>query len=268
MTGRCARHPDANGAHTCTRCGDFFCEGCLDPVHPTVCARCAERLPHGIAWEDPRAGWLGWRFVLTLRDVLLRPRVAFPGPARPLPAFGFAALCGAILGGLFLVFATVLFAENLDMVQPVLDGLGAAGVVLLGFMGLFLWVGLLLGAALVQTASFAVGLRIAGRTRGLLRFAGRASGYAQGLVLLGLLGPLALALADTVEDGAFETARSAAWLATAFVWPTLSGRVWFAAAKGLGLPSTRAALAASWPTVACTLPAAYMSWYELRQLGM
>lgn len=228
-------------------------------MHPTVCAKCAQRLPHGIAWEDPRAGWLGWRFVLTLRDVLGRPRVAFPGPARALPALGFAALCGTLLGALFSVYAVVLFAGNRDVVAPIVEQLGAGGIALLVVLVWVCWVGILLALTMVQTASFSVGLRIAGRTRGLMRFGGRASGYAQGLLLLGLLAPLGLAMANAATQGTLETARGVVWVATAVVWPALSARVWFAAAKGLGLTAGRAALAATWPTLVCVFPAAFVS---------
>ncbi len=259
---RCARHPDAPATEACARCGDFFCAGCADPSYAGVCAPCAARLPHGIAWEDPRAGRLPWRFLLTLKDVLFRPSIGFPGPARVGPAFAFAALCGA---GTWIACGVVIgamAASDLPLPGPAPSEPAMIGGVALFLLGLI--VSATLAAAALQSVSFAVGLRIAGRSRGLLRFAGRASGYAQGVVLALnaiMLGVNALALLEIVP-------LEVSWgtqLAALALWPTLSGRVWLAAARGLGLPYARSALAAIGPTLLCALPSAYASVWLLER---
>lgn len=259
VAGRCARHPDVEASRVCDRCGDYYCRACADAAHPGVCARCAERLPHGIAWEDPRAGRWPVRLLKTFRDVLWRPGVAFPGPARPLPALGFATICGMTFATLLLIFGVVLGAEG-DPSFALVMSYEPTALALAAALGYLLFTGGIVLVALAESASFALGLLMAGRSRGLWRFAIRASGYAQGLVPLLVLPPYALNLVYLfAPSGGLSLAIRYAWVAVLFAWPVASGRVWYEAGRGLGLRSGRAAIAAAGPTLLCTLPAAYLS---------
>ncbi len=266
---RCAAHPDVPAADTCARCGDYYCRGCADPRHDAVCIRCGDRLPSGIAGEDPRHGVWPWRWLKTLWHVIWKPKVAFPGPARFVPALGFAAICGALIGVMLLVMGAALLAPADSVLRQQLGGepksvlwLGAALAVLLPMAASVVWSGLL-------AVSFAVGLASVGRTRGVMRFALRACGYAQAITLLAVLLPFGFALsAQLVADSRllFRLAH-ASWIVSSLAWPLLSGRVCFHAGRGVGLDSGRAALAALGATLACVPVAAWVTEQQLDLLA-
>ena len=264
---RCAAHPDVAAVGTCERCGDFVCRGCSDPRHPGVCVRCGGRLPSGIAWEDPRAGGLPRRFLVTLRDVLVRPRVAFPGPIHAWPALAFAALCGLGLGGTLLAMAGALLAADSALLRGRLEesrtafGLAMGLALVLPIAATVLW-------AIVQAASFALGLVSVGRPRGAFRFALRSCGYAQGILLLCVLVPFVLAMAAQVVGsvGTLFAGTHVTWIVASAVWPILSGRVCFFAGRGLGLSSGRAAFAAFGPALVCTPIAAWITHQQIELL--
>lgn len=266
---RCAAHPDVPAADTCARCGDYYCRGCADPRHDDVCIRCGDRLPSGIAWEDPRHGVWPWRWLQTAWQVMWKPAVAFPGPARFGPALGFAALSGVVIGVMMLVMGVALLAPADSVLRQQLGGeptsvlwLSAAVVVLVPAASTVVWSCLL-------AASFAVGLASVGRTRGAMRFALRASGYAQAVTVLAVLLPFGFALtAQLVGDSRllFQLAHGS-WLVSSVAWPLLSGRVCFHAGRGVGLDSGRAALAAVGATLACLPVAAWVTDQQLELLA-
>jgi hypothetical protein len=264
---RCATHPDVPAVGTCARCGDFVCRGCADPRHPGVCARCGGRLPSGIAWEDPRAGGLGRRFLLTVRDVLVRPRVAFPGPIHTWPALAFAALCGLGLGAMLVAMAGALLVAESDLLWGRLEESKAAFGLAMG-LALLLPIALTVLFAIVQAASFALGLVSVGRSRGAFRFALRGCGYAQGILLLSVLVPFVAATAAQVVGsvGTLFATTHVIWIVASAVWPVLTGRVCFYAGRGLGLASGRAAFAAFGPALVCTPIAAWVSHQQIELL--
>ena len=248
---QCARHPDVTADGTCERCGDFVCSGCWHPTYPSVCSRCGDRLPRGIAWEDKRYGLLPWRFVLTIRDVLVRPKIAFPGPARVAPGLLFVVAC--------LLLSAVPFGLVTLRLAP--RGLGAtelsaavAGSVALTAAGALLVVG-------AQSVSFGIGLLMVGRRRGVLRFGLRAASYAFVVSWLGFF----IGAGASMAQPALGAATHAVWIGVLVLWPALAGRVFVHAARGLGLGTGKSVLAALGPTIVCTIPAALETQ---EQLGM
>ncbi|MCA9609154.1 MAG: hypothetical protein KC619_26315 [Myxococcales bacterium] len=247
---QCARHPDVAADGTCERCGDFVCRGCRHPQYPDLCARCGDRLPRGIAWEDRRYGILPWRFVLTLRDVLWRPKVAFPGPARVAPGLLFALSCFAISVipfTLLVLDATRVFER--DAVASAL--LGSVVVVALATSAL----------VVTQAITFGVGLMMVGRRHGVMRFGLRAASYASALWWLvffvgAALAKVALAMPDV------------GWMGLLGLWALLTGRIFVHAGRGLGLATRRAVTAALGPTLLCTVPVALLAWERLAWLAV
>lgn len=245
---QCARHPDARADGTCERCGDFVCRACQHPGHPALCARCGDRLPRGIAWEDPRYGVLPWRFVLTLRDVLLRPKVAFPGPARAWPGVLFAAAACA-------VSLVPLLALNLDLAGT-LERAGAVTLV----SGTVLVAALLTVTLVVtQALTFGVGLMMVGRRHGVMRFGLRAASYASALGWVAFF-----AVVGVHELIAW---LDAGWVVLLLVWVIPTGRVFVSAARGLGLTTSKAVTAAVGPTLLCTAPVAMLAYERLGGLA-
>jgi hypothetical protein len=244
-----------------------MCRGCQHPSHPTVCRRCGERLPSGIAWEDVRAGPLPLRFLKTLRDIALRPKVAFPGPARPLPSLAFATVCGLGLGTILVTMAAVLLLAGSPLLASRLDESLPIFVAAMG-LALFLPVALVLAWALVQAASFTLGLISVGRGRGAFRFALRSCGYAQAIVLLAVLVPFLFASAAHLLDGvaSLMKATQVSWIIASALWPVLTARVCFWAGRGMGLSSARAAFAAFGPSLVCTPAAAWVGHQQLEML--
>lgn len=266
---RCAAHPDVPASETCARCGDYYCRGCADPRHASVCIRCGERLPSGIAWEDRRHGVLPWRWLKTVAQMVLRPRVAFPGPARFGASLGFAAACGLAIGVLLVSIGAALLVPPDGLLRQLLGGRTPA---LLGLSGAFV-LGVPVGFTVAWTAasglSFAAGLASVGRSRGALRFGLRACGYAQAITLLAVLVPFCFALpAQLVGDSRllFQLGH-ASWIASSLVWPLLTGRVCFWAGRGLGLDTSRAMMAAIGPTFACAPLAAFVTDQQLELLA-
>lgn len=240
---QCARHPDVAADGTCGRCGDYVCRGCRHALHPELCARCGDRLPRGIPWEDRRYGVLPLRFVQTLRDVFIRPRVAFPGPARvgPASAFALAVALLSVLGWAAIAYAT---GEQ--------RGAAALGHALIGSA---VAVPVITAAVVVvQSASFAAGLAAVGRRHGLWRFSMRAAGYATPIFWVGFF----VAAGGTLGLGIGERG----WIVELVVWALLTGRVFVYAGRGLGLPTRKALVAAIGPTLLCAVPAALLA-YEL-----
>ncbi|MBX3271733.1 MAG: hypothetical protein KF729_15810 [Sandaracinaceae bacterium] len=244
----CARHPDVAADGTCERCGDFVCRGCRHHLHPALCARCGDRLPRGIAWEDPRYGVWPWRFVLTLRDVVLRPKVAFPGPARVGPASLFALACAALAVPAFA--SLVLYATRATDRAAVGGALvGSALVVALATAGL----------VVSQALTFGVGLLMVGRKHGVMRFGLRAAAYASALWWLVFFAGVAASFAGDVPD--------LAWGALLALWAALNGRVFVHAARGLGLPTGSAVTAALGPTLLASVPVALLVHERLAWLA-
>jgi len=240
---QCARHPDIAADGTCQRCGDYVCRGCRHGPHPELCTRCGDRLPRGIPWEDRRYGVLPLRFLQTLRDVFVRPKIAFPGPARVGPASAFA-LCVALVS--VLGWAAIAYWTG--------EGRGAMA---LGhaLVGSAVAVPVITAAVvLVQSASFAAGLAAVGRRHGLWRFSMRAAGYASPIFWAGFFA----AALGTFALGAGERA----WVVELVVWALLTGRIYVHAGRGLGLPTRTALVAAVGPTVLCAVPAALLA-YEM-----
>lgn len=267
MSAHCARHIEVEATGTCARCGDYVCDGCRHPHHEEHCQGCGDRFAHGIAFEDRRFGSVPWRALLTSRQVLLTPQVAFPGPSRVGPALTFAAL-NACAVGLALFIVCLIFVAKVDL--PISPTFGEEGPIVLGVASALVGVGagvLVLVMTLGMGWSFAIGLSGVGRPRGALRFGIRAAGYAAGVVALSLGAIVATApLSLVVDPSLFDWVRWF-WVAMGLVWPALTGRVFFHAARGLGLPSARAATAALGPTVLCTLPAAWWSHHQLSLIG-
>lgn len=265
---RCAAHPDLAAIGTCERCGDFVCRGCADPRHPGVCVRCGGRLPSGIAWEDPRAGGPVGRFLRTVRDVLVRPRVAFPGPIRAWPALAFAAVCGLGLGAMLVAMAGALLLADSELLRGRLEESRSAFLLAMG-LALLLPVVLTVLFGVAQAASFALGLVSVGRPRGAFRFALRACGYAQGILLLSVLVPFLAAVAAQLVGtvGPLFGATHVTWIVASALWPILSARVCFFAGRGLGLSSGRAAFAAFGPALVCTPIAAWVTHQQLELLS-
>ncbi len=245
----CARHPDVVADGTCGRCGDFVCRGCRHHGHPELCGACGDRLPRGIAWEDRRYGLLPWRFVLTFFDVLVRPRVAFPGPARVGPAVAFA-LCGWLAS--VLPFAGII----LYVTRPELtaDALGAA------LIGSLVVVAVATGVLIsTQAVCFGAGLLMVGRRHGVLRFGGRAACYASAIWWVGFFIGAAASLAFDMSD--------LGWIAILTIWALLTGRVFIHAARGLGLATQPAVIASVGPTIACAIPVALLAYEQLSYLA-
>ncbi len=244
----CARHPDVAADGTCERCGDYVCRGCRHPLYSALCARCGDRLPRGIAWEDHRYGILPWRFVLTLRDVLVRPRVAFPGPARLAPGLSFALACFALAVIPFV--ALVLDATRAFDRASIASALLGSGVVVALATG---------GLVLTQALTFGVGLMMVGRRHGVIRFGLRAASYASALwwivFFVGALATRALEMPD------------AGWAVLLAAWAALTGRVFLYAARGLGLTTGSAVSAALGPTLLCTTPIALLAYERLAWLA-
>lgn len=244
----CARHPDVEADGTCERCGDFVCRGCRHHLHPELCARCGDRLPRGIAWEDHRYGVLPWRFVLTIRDVVVHPKVAFPGPARVSPGVWFALACFAVSVVPFtaLVLDTTRAFDQDSVVSAVL---GSVVVVALAT------------AALVttQAITFGVGLMMVGRRHGVMRFGLRAATYASALWWLVFFVGAAATLSLEMPD--------LGWMVLLASWAGLTGRVFVHAARGLGLPTRSAVSASLGPTLLCTAPVALLAYERLSWLA-
>lgn len=228
----------------------------MHPRHGDHCGVCGDRLPQGIAWEDARYGPLAWRYLLTLRDVFVRPRIAFPGPTQIGPALLFAAL-----GGVGLTLTT----DAVWLVLPLRFGLMS------GWYGGHVWaVAALIAFALASTttlafglaSSFGLGLLVVGRRRGLMRIGVRASAYSVGMLGV-LLTAGVMASFTAVMVGMPRDAVQVAWIAVAAVWPPLMGRIFVAAAQGLGLGTGRAIIAALGPTVLVTIPAALLIHMQL-----
>lgn len=240
MSARCGTHIGLTAVGTCERCGDYVCSTCLDTSYPSQCVRCAARLPHGIAWEDARAGAWPRRFSLTVSQVLTRPRVAFPGPVRTWSPLVFAYGCGLIVMGLWTLLAFV-HQPSLASTFPV--GLRVASALttipMLALVVLF--------GTFVLAASFAAGLFVVGRRVGLWRYGLRAMAYAQGVMLVSSLVDLAL-------SGLLSVAGADVWAGTVvtflaeLLWVVGTLRLGHAAARGLGLDSVRASVAALAPT--------------------
>lgn len=256
---QCARHPDITAKGTCARCGDFVCEGCRHPRYPELCRDCGDRQPQGIAWEDPRYGPWPWRFLLTLRDVLVRPWIAFPGPARIAPPLTFIVVCACLVVVYLAGSGVVIALAGTHWWHLELDQSFVCGILLWVPLG----IGVLLAFSAVLAGSFASGLISVGRRRGLGRYGFRAAGYAMGLWTIFVLVGGAVGLATTTIDALAADIGNVTWIAVCVVWPPLTGRVFFHAGRGLGLRSGRAIAAASGPTILCTLLAAYMTHVQL-----
>lgn len=96
----CAAHEDAQATATCARCGNNVCPLCLelDSALPDHCGACRARVGGGqMAWEREGLPWLR-RWLLTTREVLLRPTDTFercaPGPWTA--SLAYAAVTGAL----------------------------------------------------------------------------------------------------------------------------------------------------------------------------
>ncbi|MFK7989750.1 MAG: hypothetical protein AB8I08_27270 [Sandaracinaceae bacterium] len=240
MSARCGTHIGLTAVGTCARCGDYVCSTCLDTSYPEQCVRCAARLPHGVAWEDARAGSWPRRFTLTVSQMLTRPRVAFPGPVRLGSPLVFAYACGLIVMGLFTLLA---FVQQPTLASAFPLGIRvASSLVMVSTLGLLVLVG-----TLVLAASFAAGLFVAGRRVGLLRYSLRAMAYAQGVMLGCSLVDLALGGLLSMA-GVGTAAGTVVTLGAELLWVAGTLRLAHAAARGLGLSSVRASLAALAPT--------------------
>lgn len=239
MSARCGTHIGLTAVGTCARCGDYVCSTCLDTSYPTLCVRCAARLPHGIAWEDRRAGSWPRRFTRTLSQMATRPRVAFPGPVRTWRPVLFAYLCCVLVAGIW----TVVAWANQPGRMPESLGLQVAGG---GLTALLLAMGMMLGVLLLA-GSFAAGLFMAGRRVGLWRYSLRAMAYAQSVMVLSTLLDLTV-LGALTALGLEQPARVWVTLLAELLWVVGTLRVGHAAARGLGLSSVRASFAAMAPT--------------------
>ena len=241
----CARHPDTVASGTCERCGDFVCRGCRHHGHAELCTACGDRLPRGIAWEDRRYGVLPWRFVLTFFDVVFRPQVAFPGPARVAPGLAFAvcSLLACVVPFVALVFYLTRPELTSSTLTPPLIG---SVVVVAGATSTLIF---------TQAVCFAAGLLMVGRRHGVLRFGLRAACYASVIWWIGFFAGAGISLTlDMSELG---------WMLILAVWALLTGRVFFHAARGLGLATQPSIIASLGPTMACTLPIALLAYERL-----
>lgn len=239
MSARCGTHIGLTAVGTCVRCGDYVCSTCLDTSYPDRCVRCAARLPHGVAWEDARAGsWLR-RFTLTVSQAVTRPGIAFPGPVRAWSPLLFAYGCGVLVMGLWTLLAFVQ--------QPALAGSFPLGIRVVSALVMVSTLGLLvLVGTLVLAGSFAAGLFVAGRRVGLFRYGLRAMAYAQGVMLVCSL--LDLAVGGLLSmAGVGPAAGTVVTLIAELLWVAGTLRLAHAAARGLGLSSVRASLAALAP---------------------
>jgi len=241
---QCARHPDVAADGTCERCGDYVCRGCRHARYPALCARCGDRLPRGIPWEDRRYGILPLRFLQTLRDVFVRPKIAFPGPARVGPASGFAL---AVAAASVLGWAAIAYATGDGR------GAGALGHALVG--SAVAVPSITAVVVVVQSASFAAGLAAVGRRHGLWRFSMRAACYASPIFWVAFF----VAAGGTLGLGIGERG----WIVELAVWALLTGRIFVHAGRGLGLPTRRALLASVGPTVVCAVPAGLLAYETL-----
>ncbi|HJL16916.1 MAG TPA: hypothetical protein RMH99_14725 [Sandaracinaceae bacterium LLY-WYZ-13_1] len=264
---RCARHPEVVAVGVCERCGDYVCEACDDARHPGVCVRCGARFPSGLAWEDPRAGAWPWRGLKSLGQLLRRPSIAFPGPARNGRAFLFVALCGLLVGAMLVGMAVVLMRDPDSYVRmrvregglPVVASF--ALVLLVPALALMVWTP-------IQAASFAVGLASAGRRAGVMRLALRACAYGQGLLLVCLVPPFVAAVLSALLPASlplFVTVR-VAWIGGCVLWPLLTGRICYWAGRGVGLSGSRASFAALGPALTCIPAAAWVSHEQMVML--
>jgi hypothetical protein len=110
---------------------------------------------------------------------------------------------------------------------------------------------------MLQSFSFAMGLRMVGRSRGVLRFAMRASGYTHGVLLVAMSVLYSVKLWSLFGDHiAWADVLVSATIVGAIA--LFCGRVYFWAARGLGVRSGPALLAATGPTVVSAAPAAYL----------
>lgn len=258
---QCARHPDVTADGTCARCGDFVCRGCRHPTYPDHCSGCGGRLPRGIAWEDARYGPLPWRYLLTFRDVLWNPKVAFPGPTGVAAPLSFALVGGCVLLlAIAGVGATMEAAGAIALPEaPPIGGTLICGVAFWGALA----ASALAMAAMLLGLSFGIGLLTVGRRRGLGRFGFRAASYGTAVFTALFLAGCVVATATVSIDGLDPELSHLVWLALAAAWPPLTGRVFVYAARGLGLTTGRAMVAAAGPTILCTIPAAYLSYVQL-----
>ncbi|MGE0784786.1 MAG: hypothetical protein AB7S26_03785 [Sandaracinaceae bacterium] len=244
-TERCATHTDAVAIGACARCGDFYCRACEDAQYAGTCRTCAARLPHGIAWEDSRAGWLGWRFVLTIRDVMVRPQIAFPGPKRPFSGLGFGLLSALLAAASVGIPVTLAgFASSRIPYEGASMGAMVGGLVVL-----MLTLGVLT-AVLAEALSFALTLTLVGRSHGLLSIGLRTAGYAQASLLVFAILEETLRLALGRDYVVFGSVMAVGLIPF--------GRLWFASARGLGLSRPRALVAALPPTLLLTAPLAWL----------
>lgn len=232
-----------------------------------MCVRCGARRASGLAWEDRRAGPAPWRWLKTVGQLVARPGIAFPGPARPGRAIAFSALCGLGLGAVLLAMAGLLLTDPGSFVRLRFDASRATFAAAMA-IALVLPAALTVLFALAQAASFAVGLASAGRRVGVLPLAVRACAYAQAMLLVCVLVPFAGAVAAVRAPSSlalFVTVR-VLWVVACAAWPVLTGRICWWAGRGAGLSGGRAAFAAFGPALLCLPPAAYLSHEQLAML--
>jgi hypothetical protein len=98
-TARCARHPEAEAAATCARCGAFACAACVRTGLDgrSYCAACEAFMPVALAWDGKGPvlrRWFSTAWALMTRPTVTLARAPPDGSAGA--SLGFALLAGMV----------------------------------------------------------------------------------------------------------------------------------------------------------------------------
>lgn len=119
----CGVHQEVPATFTCSRCGTFGCEACLDSLLPMpMCRSCAARGVNAVPWErrDTLGVWKG--FWDTTREVCFSPQEFFARPAVE------TLTGGPFYGVVVYTVATMLFTAQFGLLYAIMGavvGLGA-----------------------------------------------------------------------------------------------------------------------------------------------
>ena len=232
-----------------------------------MCVRCGSKLPSGLAWEDRRFGIAPKRFFLTVRDLMVRPAVAFPGTVRVGASVWFAVICAVLIASLVQIVGAILLMRGDALFTQAVENTPSfyGRAIAVGYLGALILVAIYVGAIAL---SLAIGQLAAGRRRGVVRLSVRTAAYSPAIFVACMLLPFALVCAEYASraETAFYFASRIAWLLVCLAWPILTARLCYWASRGTGMSGSRAAAAAIGPLLVCAVPALFVVDLQLDML--